>query len=162
MTGRARIALVCAIACGAAAAAQTPARDSARLAAGTGSISGTVFIAGEPKQPARRVRVTLANVARTSPGQTTTTDDGGTFTFHGLTARPVRAAGVQERVSRASYGASRPDRAGTPVVVKDGQAVTNLAMTIARGGVITGVVRDVGGRPVPGLNVRVLKSATTR
>jgi hypothetical protein len=30
-------------------------------------------------------------------------------------------------------------------------------MTIARGGVITGVVRDAGGRPVPGLNVRVLK-----
>ncbi len=41
--------------------------------------------------------------------------------------------------------------------MKDGEAVTNLAMTIARGGVITGVVRDVGGRPVPGLNVRVLK-----
>ena len=42
-------------------------------------------------------------------------------------------------------------------MVKDGEAVTNLAMTIARGGVITGVVRDVGGRPVPGVNVRVLK-----
>ena len=30
-------------------------------------------------------------------------------------------------------------------------------MTIVRGGVITGIVRDTGGRPVPGLNVRVLK-----
>ena len=30
-------------------------------------------------------------------------------------------------------------------------------MTIARGGVITGVVRDMRGRPVPGVNVRVLK-----
>lgn len=30
-------------------------------------------------------------------------------------------------------------------------------MTIARGGVITGVVRDLRGRPVPGVNVRVLK-----
>ncbi len=30
-------------------------------------------------------------------------------------------------------------------------------MTIARGGVITGIVRDIGGRPVPGVNVRVLK-----
>ena len=43
------------------------------------------------------------------------------------------------------------------MVVKDGEAVTNIAMTIARGGVITGVVRDIGGRPVPGVNVRVLK-----
>ena len=30
-------------------------------------------------------------------------------------------------------------------------------MTIARGGVIAGVVRDLQGRPVPGMNVRVLK-----
>ena len=30
-------------------------------------------------------------------------------------------------------------------------------MTIARGGVITGVVRDVRGRPVPGVSVRVLR-----
>ena len=41
--------------------------------------------------------------------------------------------------------------------MKEGEAVANLAMTIARGGVITGVVRDIGGRPVPGVNVRVLK-----
>ena len=61
------------------------------------------------------------------------------------------------RYLRASYGASRPDRAGTPVVVEDGESVANLAMTIARGGVITGIVRDTLGRPVPGLNVRVLK-----
>jgi len=101
--------------------------------------------------------VTLTNVARTSPGQTTTTDDGGAFTFRGLPAGRYELQAFKNAYLRASYGASRPDRAGTPVVVKDGEAVTNLPMTIARGGVITGVVRDVGGRPVPGLNVRVLK-----
>ena len=103
------------------------------------------------------MRVTLANVARTSPGQTTTTDDGGAFTFRGLPAGRYELQAFKNAYLRASYGASRPDRAGTPVVVKDGEAVTNLAMTIARGGVITGVVRDISGRPVPGLNVRVLK-----
>ena len=157
MIGRSRIALVFAIACGVAAAAQPPARDNARVAAGTASISGTVFVVGEPKQPARRVRVTLTNVARSSPGQTTTTDDGGAFTFHRLTPGQYELQAFKPAYLRASYGASRPDRAGTPVVVKDGEAVTNLAMTIVRGGVITGVVRDIGGRPVPGLNVRVLK-----
>jgi uncharacterized protein (DUF2141 family) len=157
MIGRSRIVLVFAIACGAAAAAQPPARDNARVAAGTGSISGTVVVAGEAKQPARRVRVTLTNAARTSPGQTTTTDDGGAFTFRGLPAGQYELQAFKNAYLRASYGAARPDRAGTPVVVKDGEAVTNLAMTIARGGVITGVVRDIGGRPVPGLNVRVLK-----
>ena len=128
---------------GRSAAAQTPPRDNARIAAGTASISGTVFVAGEAKQPARRVRVTLTDVARTSPGQTTTTDDSGAFTFRGLPAGRYELQAFKNAYLRASYGASRPDRAGTPVVVKDGEAVSNLAMTIARGGVITGVVRDL-------------------
>jgi uncharacterized protein (DUF2141 family) len=159
MIGHSRLVLVFAIA-GGAAAAQTPARDNTRVAAGTASISGTVVVstlAGEAKQPARRVRVTLTNVAGTSPGQTTTTDDGGAFAFRGLVAGKYEVQAFKNAYLRASYGAARPDRAGTPVVVTDGEAVTNLAMTIARGGVITGVVRDAGGRPVPGLNVRVLK-----
>ncbi len=94
----ARIALPRACACGAAAVGAARRCATTRdVAAGTGSISGTVLIAGEPKQPARRVRVTLTNVARTSPGQTTTTDDGGAFTFHEPDPRPVPASGVQER-----------------------------------------------------------------
>ena len=160
MIGRSRLLLIFGIACGAAAAAQTPVRDNARVAPGTGSISGTIFVstmAGDARQPARRVRVTLTNVARTSPGQTTTTGDDGGFTFRGLTAGRYELQAFKNAYLRASYGASRPDRAGTPVVVKEGEAVTNLAMTIARGGVITGVVRDIGGRPVPGVSVRVLK-----
>ncbi len=103
------------------------------------------------------MRVTLTNVAGTPPGQTTTTDDSGAFTFRGLPAGRYELQAFKNAYLRASFGASRPDRAGTPVVVKDGEAVTNLAMGIARGGVITGVVRDIGGRPVPGLDVRVLK-----
>ena len=137
--------------------AQQPARDTARVAAGTASISGTVFEAGEPRRPARRVRVTLTDVARRAPGQTATTDDNGAFAFRGLAAGRFELQAFKNAYLRASYGASRPDRAGTPVVVKDGEAVTSVAMTIARGGVITGVVRDTRGRPVPGVNVRVLK-----
>ena len=157
MIGQSRIVLVLAIACGAAAAAQPPVRDNARLPGEQRRFQARSSIAGEAKQPARRVRVTLTNVARTSPGQTTTTDDAGAFTFHRLTPGQYELQAFKNAYLRASYGASRPDRAGTPVVVKDGEAVTNIAMTIARGGVITGVVRDIGGRPVPGVNVRVLK-----
>jgi hypothetical protein len=138
-------------------AVQAPVRDNARIAPGTASISGTVFVAGDAKQPARRVRVTLTNLAGTSPGQTTTTDDLGVFAFGGLSAGRYELQAFKGAYLRASYGASRPDRAGTPIVVKDGEAVANLAMTIARGGVITGTVRDTSGKPVPGLNVRVLK-----
>ena len=157
MIGRSQTILAIAIACGAAAAAQQPARDNVRAAPGTGSISGNVFVNGEGRQPARRVRVTLTNVARTSPGQTTTTDDSGAFVFRGLPAGRFELQAFKNAYLRASYGASRPDRAGTHVVVNDGEAITNLTMRIARGGVITGVVRDLRGAPLPGVNVRVLK-----
>jgi hypothetical protein len=154
--------LAAAIACGVAAAAnsptaQQPPRDSARAVPATASIAGTVFVAGQTKQPARRVRVTLTPLARTSPGQTATTDDTGAFIFRDLPAGRFELQAFKNGYLRASYGASRPNRAGTPIVVKDGEAVTSLVMTIVRGGVITGVVHDTRGRPVPGQHVRVLK-----
>jgi hypothetical protein len=149
---RSHVVLVAAIACGAAVAAQPP-----RPALGTASVTGTVLVAGQTKQPARRARVTLTDLARTSPGQTTTTDDNGGFAFRGLPAGRFALQAFKAGYLRGSYGASRPDRAGTPVVVKDGDTVTSLAFTIARGGVITGVVYDMRGRPAAGRDVRVLK-----
>jgi hypothetical protein len=157
VTGRRWIVVAIGIASGAAAIAQQPARDAAAVATGTGSISGVVYVNGDPKQPARRVRVTLGNLARSSPGQTTTSDDKGAFTFRGLAAGRFELQAFKPGYLRASYGAARPERPGTPVVLEDGEAVSGLAMTIVRGGVITGVVRDLRGRPAPGVNVRVLK-----
>ena len=151
--GGALVALAAAIATG----PQQPPRDAVGVATGTASIGGTVFVDAEPRRPARRVRVTLTNAARTTPGRTTTTDDNGAFTFRGLPAGRFELQAFKNAYLRTSYGASRPDRAGTPVVVKDGEAVTNLTMTIVRGGVITGIVRDTRGRPLPGVNVRVLR-----
>ena len=132
-------------------------RATASGLAGSASISGSVFVdrAGATKQPARRVRVTLTNVARTSPGQTTTTDDRGAFSFRGGLRGPVRAAGLQDRLSQEQLLRVAADRAGTPIVVKDGETIAKLSMTLARGGVITGVVRDTRGRPMPGANVRL-------
>jgi hypothetical protein len=157
MSARASIIIAVALACGAAALAQQPARDNVSVVKGTASISGTVFVAGDAKQPARRVRVTLTNIARSSPGQTTTTDDRGAFTFRALPTGQFELQAFKNAYLRASYGAMRPDRAGTPIVLKDGEAIADLAMTIVRGGVITGVVRDLRGRPMPGADVRVLR-----
>ena len=159
---RSRVAVAVAVALAVAVVAltaQQPARDNTKAPGGTASISGTVFVDGQPKRPARRVRVTLTNLARTSPGQTTTTDDNGSFTFQGLPAGRFELQAFKNAYLRASYGASRPDRAGTPVVVKDGEAITRLGITIVRGGVIAGVVRDMQGKPVPGVSVRVLRLA---
>jgi len=143
----------------AAAAAQQRRDNTAPAAAGSSSISGSVFLAGESKQPARRVRVTLTNVDRTSTGLTTTTDDRGAFAFHALPAGRFELQAFKPGYLRASFGAARPERAGTPIALKDGQTIVDATMTIVRGGVITGLVRDARGRPVPGANVRVLKLA---
>jgi hypothetical protein len=154
---RSHLVFVAAVACGAALAAQPPARDARRDAVGTGTISGVVLIDGPARQPARRARVTLTNLDRTSPGQTATTDDRGTFVFRGLPAGRFELQAFKPPYLRASYGASRPDRAGTPIVLGADGAVTDLVVRMVRGGVIAGVVRDTRGRPLPGLEVRALK-----
>lgn len=138
-------------------AQQQPPRDAARPPEGTASISGRVLVDGDSAKPARRARVTLTNLARTSPGQTATTDDRGAFAFRGLATGRYELQAFKNAYLRASYGAARPDRNGTPVAVKDGEAVNNLMIPIVRGGVIAGTVRDLRGRPVPGVNVRVLR-----
>ena len=149
--------LLAGLCCVAAASARQQVRDAAPVVSGSGSISGRVFVDGTEKQPARRVRVTVTELARIMPGITTTTDDNGAFSFTGLPAGRFEIQAFKSAYLRSSYGASRPERPGTPVVVKAGEAVTNLSMTIARGGVISGLVRDANGRPVPNINVRVLK-----
>ena len=153
------LALVGAFLIAVVVAAQQVRDNTPPPALGTASISGTVFFAGESKQPARRVRVTLTNVDRKSPGQTATTDDRGAFAFHGLPGGRFELQAFKPGYLRASFGASRPERAGTPIVVKDGQTAADVMMTIVRGGVITGLVRDARGRPVPGANVSVLRLA---
>ncbi len=163
MTTRARSIIVAVLAvalAGASAAivaARQQARDNAPVPTGTASIAGTVWLAGDMKAPARKARVTLTNVAQSTPGQTATTDDNGAFMFTGLPAGRFEIRATKPGYLRASYGASRPERAGTPVVVKEGETVAGLTMTMARGGVITGTVRDQGGRPAANLSVRVLK-----
>jgi hypothetical protein len=142
---------------GIALAAAEQARDAARAPLATASIAGRVFVAGSSRQPARRVRVTLNDVTRATPGQTVTTEDDGTFAFRAVPAGRFDLQAFKNGYLRASYGASRPDRAGTPIVVSAGEAVADLALTIVKGGVITGTVRDLRGRALPGLEVRVLR-----
>jgi hypothetical protein len=156
MIGRPAVVLPFAIAFGALFAQQPP-RDAVPAGSGTASVSGAVFVDGDPGRPARRVRVTLSDLAGAWPGQTTTTDDRGTFTFRGVPAGRFELQAFKNAYLRASYGASRPERAGTPIVVSAGAVVTDLAIAIVRGGVIAGSVRDVRDRPVPGVTVRVLR-----
>ncbi len=49
-----------------------------------------------------------------------------------------------------AYGAKRPNRPGTALVLADGQHLTNLNMRLTRGSVISGVLVDQNGEPFSG------------
>jgi hypothetical protein len=145
--------------------AQQPARDvPAQVMTGTSVISGTVVTGERSLQPARKARVTLNSVDRRVQGRTTTTDDAGRFSFQELPPGRFNLTAIKPGYLTANYGAKRPERAGTPIALGNGQHIANVVMTIARGGVITGAVRDSRGQPVQGAGVRVLRysySSTT-
>ncbi len=158
MISRTPLVVVLALVGGIAAiTARQQVRDNAVVPSGSAVVSGTLTLAGPGKQPARRVRVTLNEVSNRVVGLTTSTDDDGHYVFTGVAAGRYDLEASRNGYLRASYGASRPDRAGTPVVVRDGETVANLAFTIAKGGVIAGTVRDPRGRAVPGVTLRVLR-----
>ena len=89
----------------------------------------------------RRARVSIMDNERRH-GATVVTDESGRFTFKSVPAgrysiTPMKAAWVG-----TTYGATRPNRPGTPITVADGQHVDKLTIRLARGAVITGTVTD--------------------
>ena len=127
---------------------------------GTASVAGTVVTDEERATPVRRAIVTLSGQGLV-PSRSAITDDDGRFTIERLPAGRFTIS-----VSRASfitsiYGAKRPGKPGTPVVVAAGQRVTGLRVKLWRGAVIAGVVRTEDGQPAEGLPVRVLAARQT-
>ena len=81
------------------------------------------------------------------------TDDAGRFDFAGLSPGRFTIAATRPGYVSIAYGATSPGRQGTALVVDENQQVTGLRLQLARGAVITGVVRDAKGDPVPGVDV---------
>jgi hypothetical protein len=122
---------------------------------GTASISGIVVNDEERPQPVRRAIVTLVG-DELRPSRGAVTDDDGRFAIGNLPAGRFTLT-----VSRASYvtsvyGAKRPGRPGTPIVVADGAKLESLTVRLWRGAVVSGVVRDVSGAALSGIPVRAI------
>ena len=137
-----------------AVSAQQPARGGAR-AAGTASLSGRVMTSDEVGTPVRGATVALTEVAGRTPSQTADSDDSGTFVFASLPAGRYDISAIKPGYLKSSYGATRPERAGTPVALTDGQHVTTVTLKMWRGGVITGLLVDPKGQPLPGAAISV-------
>ena len=58
----------------------------------------------------------------------------------------------------ASYGARRPNRPGTALVLADDQRITGLTLRMTRGSAISGVLVDQNGEPFSGANVSAMRN----
>jgi len=126
-------------------------RDATKVAAtGTAQIAGTVVTADTARTPVRRALVVLRSEDGTR--LEAVADDAGAFAFTDLPANRYSLQASKGGFIPTNFGSKRPGGSGTPIVAADGQRVT-APMTLLQGSVITGVVRDEQGRPVPRVGV---------
>ncbi len=139
--------------------AQNPPRDTQAITvpSGTAAMSGTVV--DDDGKPMRHVSVMFEGDARAN--RTALTDDQGRFSVSGMPAARYTIRAEKPGYPSVSYGAKRPGRPGSGLLVKDGAAVDGIVLHMSRGAVITGTLYDHRGRPLPGASVTVYSIETT-
>ncbi len=134
-----------------------PQRDSAQQPqqspAGTGYISGTV-IAIATGQPLSAARVNLSGGVN---GRTAVTDAQGHFEFTQLPAGRYNLNASRAHYLAASYGQTKPERAGTPIQLADGDQLKNLSLKMTRTSVITGTLLDDNGEGLMNVQVHAMR-----
>jgi hypothetical protein len=63
---------------------------------------------------------------------------------------------AKDAYAATSYGASRPGRPGTPIVLAAGES-RRLTIRLPRGAVITGNIQNIDGTPAQGVSVRAMR-----
>ena len=79
--------------------------------------------------------------------------DSGRFTISDLPAGRFTLTVTRASFVTSVYGAKRPGRPGTPIVVTTGARITDVTVRIWRGAVIAGAIRDEMGAPVANVPV---------
>ncbi|MEO8484674.1 MAG: carboxypeptidase-like regulatory domain-containing protein, partial [Acidobacteriota bacterium] len=151
------IGVLCTLALG-FAAQRGPVRDLAGTVsvAGTASISGKVVTDETPARPVRRASVRIGG-ADLRVSHIVITDDAGDFTFSALPAGRYLITAARQGFVSTSFGAKRPEGAGSAISLSDGQRVSGMTLPLLRGGVITGVVRDQHGSPASDQSITVMR-----
>jgi hypothetical protein len=125
---------------------------------GTASIHGVLTSDDAAARPIRRAIVSISGAIPIP--RSALTDDEGRFAFDRLPAGRYSVTAVKAAYLVARYGAMRPGRSGTAIALASDQTVT-IAMRMARGAVVAGVIRDARGNPLPGVQVGALDARTT-
>jgi protocatechuate 3,4-dioxygenase beta subunit len=133
-------------------------RDARVSPSGTSRISGIVVTGVRSPQPVRRAIVTIAgSPLRTSRG--TITDDAGRFAFDGLPAGRFVVTAARKAYLTSAFGAAYEGDAGTPVTVGEGASFDNVRIVLNKGAVLTGVITDWSGIPIPSLAVTAFRAS---
>jgi hypothetical protein len=141
--------------------AQAPqTRDTpAVVPTGTGTISGVIWSADQTPQPVRRAVVTLAGGGLPS-ARSVLTSDAGEFTFSRLPVGTFTITARKASYIAAAHGSLRPGRPGASIALAAGQRLS-VAVTMFKGAVIGGVVRDASGAPIVGVSVSAVDARTS-
>jgi len=157
------VAIVSAAGFSFAASAQRPAAPVAGTVP-SAAIRGTVKLDGTDGQPVRRASIHLQNIESTGIADASeriaVTNDAGAFAFSALPAGRYVVWATKNAYVPAWYGSRHPGESigATSLVLKAGQSIADVNMTMAKGAVITGTVRDELGEPAAGARVSVLQS----
>jgi protocatechuate 3,4-dioxygenase beta subunit len=114
-------------------------------------------VAADTGRPVRRARVTVG--AGGGASRSALTDDAGRFDVTELAAGRYVVTVAKTGFVTLSFGQRRPRQPPMPLTVGEGQRLEGVDFQLPRGGVITGRVLDETGDAVPGILVRVMRSA---
>ena len=145
-----------------AAGQQQPVRDqpARKPVVGTGVVTGRV-VNGGTKRPIADALVTLIGGDSTTV-RVAQSDAAGAFILPGVAKGKFILGASKAPYLGSLYGASRPGRPGTPVVLTEGQILSGLEIHMWPGAIVTGVVTDDQGEPVQGVDVQLQQPAAGR
>lgn len=127
-----------------------------------GTLSGRVEVAaGQTREPLSSAKVTVTRVGQTFSNETWT-DEGGEFLLANLPPGRYLVSASKSPFLSSAFGAARPGLPGVAITLAAGERRGDVAITLMKGGAVSGSLRDGFGTPQPGLDVtlqRVTSSA---
>jgi hypothetical protein len=123
------------------------------------TIGGIVVTAETSPQPVGGAVVTVSGGGLRG-NLSAVTDERGRFLLTHLPPGRYNVLVSKPAYLTMAYGAARPGRIGASVAVAPGQSV-DLQIALARGAVVTGLVRDHLGDPVAGVQVIIGRPSTS-
>lgn len=127
-----------------------------------GSIRGVVVSSGGAgATPVRRASIRVRREG--DPDSWSTVSDAeGYFHFSELPAGRFLVMASKPGYVANAFGATATGRPGVPVVVSEGAQIGDLRVILPRGAVLSGLLRDRLGRPLPNIAVRIARANSGR